>query len=278
MANREAAAAERGLLLDKALKKAEYVLQKNQIDPSEFEGLYDPALLGRHRQEVERAFARFDAQREREGSNEGKVLGTILEAILLDQGEMAEWLGSNAYTQKTADYDDLEGTDMIVEFEMESAYAHLGLGVDVTSSGDLGTKLKRVQGDINSQSLATIYYFKSETMGFKGKKDFVPRVVIGVEAAAVYELMELWLRNDTESLAKHPIQATLLKEIGLQLEAILRCLPDSAIEARQAAERDLTLIQGIIQEKNRVGLGEAMEGDEVYLAIQSFARALRPSS
>lgn len=277
MISRESAAAERGILLDKALKKAENILRQNQINPSEFEGLYDPALLERHRLEVEGAFARFEAQRAREGNNEGKVFGTILEAILLEQGEMAEWLGSNAYTQKTADFDDLNGTDIIVEYETEGAYAHLGLGVDVTSSSDLGGKLKRVQEDVDSHNLASIYYFKSDTMGFKGKKDFVPRVVIGVEAATVYGLMELWLREDADSLAKHPIQATVLKEVELQLQAILRCLPATAIEGRQAAERDLVLIQGIIKEKNKAGLGEALESDEVYLAIQSFARALRPS-
>ncbi len=277
MANREAAAAERGLLLDKALKKAEDILNQCRIDPVEFEGLYDPALLNRHKEEVERAFARFEAQSQREGSNEGKVVGTILEAILLDQGEMANWLGENAYTQKTADYDDLNGTDMIVEYEAEGTYAHLGLGVDVTSNTDLGTKFKRVQGDVDSHNLATIYYFKSDAMSIKGRKDFVPRVIIGVEAATVYELMELWLRNDTESLVKHPIQATLLKEIELQLEASLRCLPGTAIEARKAVEADLALIKDILKKKEKAGLGEVMESDEVYLAIQSFARALKPA-
>lgn len=272
--NHEFERAEKGRILEKALEKARGILEESAINPQDFEGLYDPDLLARHRREVEAAFASFARKNEANPhAAEIKAFGTILEAIIIEQGELANWLGDTATTQKTADYDDIKGTDMLVEYDSEGAgYAHLGLAIDVSSSEDLRYKFDRIKAGLDAGTLSTVHYFTSPAMSLKGVREHVPRVVVGVDAHTTYDLIEAWLREDKDYLAQHPIQMTLLKQIELQLQASLEYLPDTAVTARQAIARDLELVQGVMQNKIRQHLDEVLETDQVYVAIQGFVK------
>lgn len=261
-------------MLEKALEKAHVVLKESAINPQDFEGLYDPELLARHRGEVEAAFASFARRNEANTqAAEIKAFGTILEAIIIEQGELANWLGDTATTQKTADYDDIKGTDMLVEYDSGgTGYAHLGLAIDISSSDELRYKFDRIKEGLDAGTLSTVHYFTSPAMSFKGMREHVPRVVVGVDAHTAYDLIEAWLRGDSEYLARHPIQMTLLKQIELQLEASLAYLPETAVAARQAVVRDLELVRVIIKDKVKQHLDEVLVSDQVYVAIQGLVK------
>lgn len=272
--NYEFEQADKRRMLERALEKAHAVLKESAINPQDFEGLYDPELLARHRSEVEAAFASF-ARRNEANAHAAEIIafGTILEAIIIEQGELANWLGDTATTQKTADYDDIKGTDMLVEYDSGGAgYAHLGLAIDISSSDELRYKFDRIKEGLDAGTLTTVHYFTSPAMSFKGMREHVPRVVVGVDAHTAYDLIEAWLRGDGEYLARHPIQMTLLKQIELQLEASLACLPETAVAARQAVARDLELVQVIIKDKAKQHLDEVLETDQVYVAIQGLVK------
>jgi len=70
---------------------------------------------------------------------ETKKIADIFEAVVLEHGELSDWLGGSAKTMKTSRYDDyMNGVDLLVEFagaEGEES-EHLGLAADVTFTTD----------------------------------------------------------------------------------------------------------------------------------------------
>lgn len=99
-------------------------------------------------------------------------LSTILEAIILEEGELANWFGENATTIVPSRFDDIRnGIDCIVEFEEgENSASHLALAVDIVAGSEIQRKIDRIKKDIEEGHLSEIKYFSSDTLGIKGKK------------------------------------------------------------------------------------------------------------
>ena len=71
---------------------------------------------------------------------------TVMEAILLQHGELSEWFGEGAFTVKTTDFDDMRnGLDIIVSLpSISSSPKRRHIGIDVTfSQRNLAKKLGR---------------------------------------------------------------------------------------------------------------------------------------
>jgi hypothetical protein len=209
-------------ILEKALKKQ----IKSKVAMDDFREIYGNRQVDYDLEEVAIAKANFEKSNKPKEA-ESKKLATILEVILGEQAELSNWLGENAETVFTSDYDDLKGTDMIVEFsEEEKNPTHLGLAIDATYSSDLENKFINIKKSIKNEELSTIKYFSSEyftspNMDFKGRLSQVPKVVVGVDNQTIEELIELWYtnkKNKYQELANHPVQFQILEEIEMQLE------------------------------------------------------------
>lgn len=199
-------------VIREAHRLAQAILDRDAINPHDFVDLYDGAKITSDLSYVEGLKEKFT-------NNDTKETATVLEAILYEQIELSEWLGGNAETFKTSEYDDfVNAVDMIVEFNDEETTSHLALGVDITfGSTVIAKKFDRIKKEIEADKLAQIKYFESH--GFKGALQQLPRVVIGVEKETVTKLAGLWMQHKKVELAKHEVQTIILAEIIEQLLA-----------------------------------------------------------
>lgn len=210
-------------------------------------------------------------------SREAKKTSDVFEALVMHQAELSDWLGSDVSVMKTSLHDDYEnGTDMIAEWkDAERESNVLALAVDVTfGRASVERKLQHVRRDVENGKLGTIKYFKSFDDTIRGERKGVPHVVIGVSKQTVEELARLWLKNDTRSLAAHPIQRALIEEIYLQLDTIQKhAAARGQTKVAEAYKRSLAIVEKIREEKKSVSLG-VLENDRVFSEIQSQCRAI----
>ncbi len=193
----------------------------------------------------------------------------VFEAIVLDQAEMNEWLGSNVTVLKTSMYDDLKnGIDMVAEWhEDKNESKVLALAVDVTfSTRKMEQKFLRIRRDIDRGKMGTIKYFKTSDGSFMGRRENVPKVVIGVSRNAVRELAAMWTRRDNTSLAAHPVQRALLDEIMLQLDTVIAYAKTRNEKVSDAYRKARETIVRIREAKKSVALG-SLANDAVYSDI-----------
>lgn len=206
--------------LEGAYEKAENFLDENRIDMQDFRKLYGDENVdndAKHVSDLKQKMAEDNTPEE----IEAKKLATIFEVIISEQAELSDWLGPNATTYITTEYDDIVNkVDTIVEItDEEKAASHLGLAIDATYSNLLLEKFRSIKDNISKGKLATIKYFESPSMDFKGKLNKVPRVIVSADPETIKNLIKLWENGDKKALAEHPIQFQILEEILVQLDA-----------------------------------------------------------
>jgi hypothetical protein len=170
---------------------------------------------------TKRLKAGWEAKQTTQERNSKKV-AEVLEAIILTEGELSEWFGK-ANTMKTSEYDDFKNkVDLVVEwFSSEDGSRLLALGVDVTfGTTKLEDKFLEMKSEIDRETLGSIQYFRDERGDFMGRRNNVPRVVIGVSPDVIETLAEYWNAKDKSAMRNHPIQHVILKEIQVQLQAM----------------------------------------------------------
>ncbi|MBI4121133.1 MAG: hypothetical protein HY457_02670 [Parcubacteria group bacterium] len=247
------AAAEEARVLELASEKAEKRLTEDQIDFTnpEFRGVFTDAAVEKDMQYLARVEAAIK-EGETERSRDTFRLARILEAIIHEQTELANWLGSGATTIKTSRLDDIaNGVDEVVEFRKDEGHtAHLGLGIDVTlGTHFLGQKFERIRKEIESGKLAQVRYFKSSDGSFVGTLPLLPRVIVGAERRHITELARLWVNNKNKELAEHPFKKVLIAEIIEQLRAFREYARFEAMRQTQPAERERR--EGVIRAYER---------------------------
>lgn len=209
---------EHNFLIEKAFDEAKRVLKTGQINPDVFDN-YDKG--------DKKFVARMEEKFKKTATPEqimANKLSTILEAIVYEQTELSNWLGEDVFTIKTSRFDDItNGVDVIAEFverkeeKVKSIRGHLGLAFDVTFSNEISDKLNRIKNEIDDGHLATVKYFVSESMSYKGEFVDIPRVIMSVDGKTVNDLAQLWL-EEKKKLAFHPIQMQILEETLVQLK------------------------------------------------------------
>lgn len=241
--------------LKNVLAKARAANRIDQINPDSFIDLY-----GKKSVQAEKLWAEGqDEFHERNNTPKEKWhkdVADILEAILHHQIEANNYFGENAWTFKTCAIDDYKnGVDSIVEIrhpEQHSA-THTGFAMDVTSAGDperLTRKVERILNNIQRGELAKIKYFQSEFLNFRGEKNNIPLFVIGCDIKHTEQLADLWYNEEQDTLAEHPIQVLLLKQI-MQQARLYRDFAEQHNQPKIAAIYDQTLQEFVAIAKER---------------------------
>jgi hypothetical protein len=263
-------------VLDRVHSKAQDALNKESIDPSGFIDLYGVENVTRDIRHVETLKSKFE-------KNEAKAAAEILEAIVCEHVELSNWLGPNAETIRTSEFDDIvNGVDMIVEFNEEMTTNHLALGIDVTfGSLSMQKKFDRIKGEIEKDTLANVKYF--EAHGYKGSLRQLPRIVIGVELPKVVQLAGLWERGDKKTIGSHVTKEIIAQEIERQLRTFL--IYAQSVHAESAIKsytRALHVMRAVRTKRN--GFSEdssvrtQIEEDRVYQGILKNLERFRVTS
>jgi hypothetical protein len=259
-----------------AKKKAHEFIQENALQPKDFSDVYNVDDIRHDEEYVERMKKIFEERHEEKTSRE---YAEIMEAIFCEQIELSDWMGPNATTIKTAEYDDIKnGTDFIVEFdEGTNSLSHLGIAVDVTfGSQQIEKKFLKIQEQILSGKLTEIKYFESGGGQYKGTLKKLARVVVGVEKPMILRLAKVWtdpsLKKD---FAKHPVQKAFLLEIAHQLKTFAEYARRvNQEDIARVYENDLRVIERIIEEKKDIE-GTLFDEDRVFLAIEEQLELFR---
>lgn len=248
-------------VIKEAYRLAQSILERDATNPHDFDDSYDKAKIMSDLTYVESLKEKFE-------TNDTQQTAKVLEAILYEQIELSNWLGENAETFKTSEYDDfVNGVDMIVEFNDDESTSHLALGVDITfGSKAVAKKFERIKKEIEADNLARIKYFESH--GFKGALQQLPRVVIGVEKETVNQLAGLWIQHKKTELAKHEVQAIIVAEIISQLDAFKAYAEKiQATSAIRSYNRAIAVLKKYTDPLNKPDTNSALFKDKVFQGI-----------
>lgn len=266
----------RQALLRDMYKKAQDTARGQAIDPIDFASLYGEAQV---RQDKAAAARREEEFREAQSPEEAEArqLAFILEQVIINQAELSEWLGPNAAMIRTSWFDDImNGVDAVAEFqEGRRSASHLALAIDVVMGGDaiahVRGKFQKIRDEIREGELATVKYFQSERVGFRGELSGIPRVVVGASGGTARELGELWVGGEGGALGRHPVQFQILEEMLLQAKAFQRYAAETGqekIAARYAHVKDL--LERIYEEK-KAAVADSGRRDSMFTAIRGLA-------
>jgi len=211
------------VVLEAAYQKA-LETETDQIQMDDFADVMDPKVIQAHKQEVYRLKKIFESGKDNPANAEQIKLGKILEAIVVEQIELNEWLGPNVNTQQTSEFDDyVHGIDFVTEFNEDGALRHMGFAIDATHGKQqtIQLKLEKIRSQLNRGELGEVSYFQTVDKSIQGRKRFIPKVVLALEKRHVLEIARLWVRGEQKALADHPVKQTIMREMLAQLEGQL---------------------------------------------------------
>ncbi len=245
----------------------EYVIQESEFAEGT-RPVYSPQEVAADIAYADRMEKRFELEKTEKGRNTDKIAHT-LEAIVLMQSEMGNWMG-NATTMKTSRYDDYKNNvDMIAEWTNPEAGSQvLALAVDVTfGASTIAKKMYAIKEEIDRGELGSIRYFKDARGDFKGTRFNIPRTVIGISQPVVEQLAELWVHKENRKLGDHPIQRVFTGQMQSQLIAMRDyALARENHTAAQAYQQSLAIIKRVRERGSTTPVGELSE-DPVWKEI-----------
>jgi len=165
-------------------------------DPND---IYDIERVKQDLAYVETRKRQFASAEKRKLSNglsmsESEKLAEIAEYDIIRGINIGGWIPQGRAI-KTSEFDDIQnGVDFVMEIgSRESAIGHLGMGVDVSFSLDLGKKFRRIKHDIDSYDgdmyrLGVVKYFQSEQAGMRGELSGLPRIVAAYDLGVLEDL------------------------------------------------------------------------------------------
>lgn len=240
----------------------------NVIQESAFESVYGIEQVRRDVAQAGRLEKKF-AERDTPFDKVTRKIAQVFEAIILEQSQLSEWLGT-AHVLKTARFDDFTNkTDIIAEwYSPEDGSRVLALAIDVTFGGTaVAGKMRAIKDEVDRDVLGSLRYFKDARGDFMGTRNNVPRVVIGLSQEALQELAAVWVKNDKKALAAHPVQRLIIEEIMAQIQTIHSyAIKNNRTSAAQAYAQALAAVRALAAQKREVPLGE-LATDKVAEAI-----------
>lgn len=156
----------------------------------------------------------------------------LLEACLRERIVLSNLLGEGCETIQTNDFDDMNGTDFVVEW-LDDKGEPIRLAIDTTVSERqdiINEKFRNIKDKLRNDKGVTIKYFQSELENYKGQITDVPRVIIQMKKEAVTVLCELINKaisikynekikaEANEELENGDLKISLIKEIISQLQ------------------------------------------------------------
>jgi len=243
-----------------AHEKAIKVLKDQEVSLDDFSGLrgYGPEVIQADKEKVVNLEHKFSQEmKSNPRVKESLEFAKIIEAIIIENIELSDWMGETAETLPVSRYDDyVNGVDTIVEMdEGNDSATHLVLGIDVTIANEMTKKLDRIKREIDHNELAKVKYFNSESLHFRGEMKNIPRVVIALDGQTAGELIGFWTQptGGKDALAGHFIQHQILEEIKIQLETFREyCRQGKHEELASQYECSLKVIDGVISKKKEV--------------------------
>jgi citrate lyase gamma subunit len=274
------------IMPDSAYRKARESLKKYGVDLKSFIGTYTEEEMEKDIKYVKRRELDFQKQATPE-KKELRKISTVLEAIINEQVEMAEWFGDNVYTLPSSRYDDIaNGVDTIVEFDTrEEKPPRLALAIDVALGSEIDEKFDDIKEEIEEGVLSEVKYFQSQVNpDDKGKLEKIPRVVVALGKKRTLDLTNLWLQGDNNALAKHLAQFHILAQVRTQL-AIFKKFATEIDKPELAIiyQRDFDILTNIITNKAAMvsdinELQRSLAGDESLAAIERNLRKFNVKS
>lgn len=260
----------------RAIEKARTILQELRVSIEAFRDLYGDTNVSEDLAYVRRMRHSMEID-ETERERESKEIADAFEVILHEQIGKNKWLGENAFSVKTSEYDDIRnGVDNVIEFLTgPSAVSHLALGIDITFGSHIAKKFERIKNEIDKGSLTQVKYFVSPTQHFRGELRKIPRVVVGADIDSVNGLITLWLNEDNALLERHPVQLKILDEMKMQLEVFREYAKQRNPELFPVFQQRINFIDSLIEQKrdlrNELVSSEILdeEHDKVLLTIRS---------
>ncbi len=159
----------------------------------------------------------------------------ILEAILAEHVEQSEWMGGDAYTFQTTEFDDrINHADLVIEFERPEGAQYLA--IDVTTAQDESVRIKkreRIDQEVDTGKLASIKYFESQADTEPPQQSLhsIPRAIIYVSPEALKRITELQYdilekkKGANQKMAEDPVRIDLLNQVETQMtEHVIRIL------------------------------------------------------
>ncbi len=240
--------------IDRLHEKALKVMSQGRVEETSFVEPYGEETVSTDLERVKKLKSQFAAKETPQGA-ELKKIADIFEALILFHGEQSNWLGENAVTIKTSEYDDfVNGVDAVIEFQGSEpgTASYLGLAADVTFTADTTDKFDRLRSQIDRGELAKVKYFHSEHMNVHGQLSKLPEVILGASKGTVLEVAELWAEREMLALAEHRIQIMLLQQAREQLKTFAMyadSLGDDHKDIASIYRERLMVIEGILAEK-----------------------------
>lgn len=248
-------------------------ISENKMDPDSFADLYDKNMIATDVEKAKKLKVKFD-QRSEENENlkEAKVLSEILEYIVFDQGESANWFGENAYMIKTSDFDDfINGIDVVAEFDLGESVSRAGFAIDATFGHSPITKIEKIKQEIREGKDGVVKYFESGDGSYRGMLKSIPKVFIGADPENTKKIINLWANEDRlerDKLINHPVQFNFLKQIimecGYFSDFAKECGQEKMAESYSRLSR---IIQKILEEKG--GDQRGLEKDEFMIGCEN---------
>lgn len=254
------------------LRHPDYAIQEE-----DFMSVYPESEVRADMQNATRLRSQFDLDLERNPYDKvSKQFADVLEAVVLEETELSNWLGENAHTFKSSDHDDFNNkVDMIAEWVVPGEGSQVvGLAVDVTyGGGSVFKKLEQIKAEIDGGKLRSVKYFR-DTEGNMRPQHNVPRVVLGVSQEVVEKLAHLWVHGKKAELGNHPIQRVFLIEMETQLRVAAAYAREQGNETAAAAyENAHAIVAPILREKSSVPFGD-IGNDTVALDIVRSAKRI----
>jgi len=209
------------VILDAAWRKSQET-ETDKIDIESFHQVFGKDRVEKDRRHAASLHKMFEHQLNHPQTGELVRMGRILEAIMIEQVELNEWLGPNVNTQQTTDFDDYQnGVDFVAEFQENKASRYVGFAVDAThgSKQTMKNKLSRLRAKLTKGEMGHVDYFRSRDGRVEGRLNFLPKVVVQVDKKLLVEIARLWVSGKQKELAEHPVKNLIQQEILLQLRA-----------------------------------------------------------
>lgn len=178
--------------------------------------------------QIEKDLKRVEKAKRRHGDGGiAKERADLLEAVLNNEAEMSNWMGEDAYTFQTFEYDDFfNGVDTVVEWEPEEGGEPPRLAIDFTTASnraDVREKFDRIRKDLDKKKdyLAQVKYYFSDAKGEFESIDHVPHVIVGLDQDRMKMLAEDLQGSEKGELGEHPVQLVLFEQMDEQLSSQL---------------------------------------------------------
>lgn len=246
--------------------KAILAIAKNKIDMNDFTNLYGEGVE-KDMLKAEALKQKFEADQDEDG-RECKDCAEVMEAVLVESINDAEWLGTEMRAVNTSDYDDFEnGIDIVTEItKQDGSKKQLGLAMDATFANRIDDKFRGIKGEIEKNKLGELKYFKSGN--FKGSLSQVPHVVVGVSKRKIEELGRLWVKGDVEGIKNHQLQYQILDGMIIQLETFEKyAIQVGKPELAEVYRHNCETLKAIKFEKEKV-LPDNGERDHIFENIK----------